>query len=75
MFSFFHLLVDFYRIIQTLLPSLGTLMDSDKREKDDSIVCHIYSILCSLEVLRRLGWLSIGGLKCGINVLVCALWS
>ena len=38
-------------------------------------MCHIYSIVCSLDVLRRLGRLSLGGLKCGINVLECALWS
>ena len=44
-------------------------MDGDPREEGDSIVCHIYSIVCSLDVLRRLGWLSLGGFKCGINVL------
>ena len=65
---FVHLLVSFYRKIQTLLPSLGTLMDGDPREGGDSIVC-------SLKVLRRLGWLSLGSLKCGINFLECALWS
>ena len=43
-------------------------MDSDPREEGDYIVC-------SLDVLRRLGQLSLGGLKCGINVLECALWS
>ena len=50
-------------------------MDSDPREDGDSIVCHIYSIVFSLEVLRRLERISLGGLKCGINVLECALWS
>ena len=50
-------------------------MDGDPREADDSIVCHIYSIVCSLEVLRRLERLSLGDLKCGINFLECALWS
>ena len=44
----FHLLVAFYRIIQTLLPSLGTFMDSDPREEDDSIVCHIIPLCASL---------------------------
>ena len=43
-------------------------MDGDPREEGDSIVC-------SLDVLRRLGWMSLGGFKCGINVLECALWS
>ena len=47
-------------------------MDGDPREEGDSIVCHIYSIVCSLDVLRRLGWLSLGDFKCGINVLECA---
>ena len=47
-------------------------MDGDPREEGDSIVCQIYSIVCSFEVLRRLGQLSLGGLKCGINVLECA---
>ena len=50
-------------------------MDGDPREEGDSIVCHIYSIVCSLDVLRRLGWLSLDGFKFGINVLECALRS
>ena len=43
-------------------------MDSDPREEGDSIVC-------SLDFLRRLGWLSLGSFKLGINVLECALCS
>ena len=43
-------------------------MDGYLREEGDYIVC-------TLEVLRRLGRLSLGSLKCGINVLECALWS
>ena len=30
------------------------IMDGDPREGDDSIVCHVYSIVRSLDVLRRL---------------------
>ena len=43
-------------------------MDGDPREEGDSIVC-------PLEVLRMLGRLSLGSLKCGINALECVLWS
>ena len=45
---FVHLLVAFYSRIQTLLPSLGTLMDNDPREEDDSIVCHIIPLFSPL---------------------------
>ena len=43
-----YLLVAFYRRIQTLLPSLGTLMDGDPREEGDSIVCHIIPLCAPL---------------------------
>jgi len=40
-------------------------VDGDPRDEGDSI-------FFSLDVLRRLGWLSLGSFKCGINVLECA---
>ena len=41
---FVHLLVAFYRWIQSLLLSLGTLVDGDWREGDASIVCHMIQL-------------------------------
>ena len=55
-------------------PSLSWyIMDGDPREGDGSIACHIYSVVCSLDVLRRLWWLSLGGFNCEITVMECAL--
>ena len=50
-----HLMVAFYSIIQTLLPSLGTFMDGDPREGDDSIVCQIIPLCAPLRSSGGLG--------------------
>ena len=51
---FFLLMVAIYRQIQILLPSLGTLVDSDPRVGVDSFMCSIDSFVFSLELSRWL---------------------
>ena len=56
-------MVEIYRHIQILLPSLGTFLDGDQRERVDSFVCSLDSFMCSLEVQGGSRRFSLGGLK------------